>query len=191
MQSAILHTGDTQINTEEWFGLYQNCVRHFLDVAQHSPLAQSLAAFLNILLPYQRVLEPVLRLTESTSRYRSKSNYGYMLRVSPGPVSLIPYIRRLVVTATDTPLTMRELFGDDWCAGIGQLHLQERMNYLFAAKSVGWLQTKAHYDLPPYETVPFLRPLRDPQEQELRVADVRWSEWLAMEDWMVGPRSPF
>ena len=86
---------------------------------------------------------------------------------------------------------MRQLFGDDWKAGIGQLYVQERINYLFAAKNASWLQTKAYYDLSPDQSVPFLSPLRDPQEQELRLVDFYWSEWLAMEDWMVGPRNPF
>lgn len=156
----------TQTKMEEWFVSYQKCVRHFRDVAQHTPSVQSLAASLNILLPYQR-------------------------SVHPSAISLIPYIRRLVVTATDTGFTMQKLFGDHWKSGIGHLHLQERINYLFAAKSVGWLQTKSYYDLYPDQSVPFLSPLRDPQEQELQLVDFYWSEWLAMEDWMVGPRSPF
>ncbi|GAM41065.1 hypothetical protein TCE0_041r13900 [Talaromyces pinophilus] len=86
---------------------------------------------------------------------------------------------------------MQELFGANWVQGVGSILSQERINYLFAAKSGGWLKTKAQYDILPYETVPFLRPLRAPQEEELRAAEARWSEWLAMEDWMVGPRSPF
>ena len=47
------------------------------------------------------------------------------------------------------------------------------------------------YDVLPYEHTPFVQPLRDPTEEELRSAEARWSEWLAMEDWMVGPRSPW
>lgn len=65
------------------------------------------------------------------------------------------------------------------------------MNYLFTAKSCGWSETKAMYDVLPYEHTPFVQPLRDPTEEELRSAEARWSEWLAMEDWMVGPRSPW
>lgn len=44
---------------------------------------------------------------------------------------------------------------------------------------------------PGHEQVPFLERLREPLEEEIRASEVRWSEWLAMEDWMIGPRSPF
>lgn len=175
MPGAPFYADTIKVNPSEWFPVYQSCVQYFVDVAQHAPKTQSLAALINIRLPCQQDLNN----NNNSSEFRS------------GTVSLIPYIRRLVVTATDTPAIMQELFGENWFAGIGPLHSQERVNYLFAAKSGGWLKTKTHYDVGPYETVPFLRPLRDPQEEELRAADARWSQWLAMEDWMVGPRSPF
>jgi hypothetical protein len=180
MPSTTLFADDGKINPSEWFPVYQSCIEHFVNVAQHRPLAQSLAAHINILLPCQRATDGVLSSSESSS-----SNNRQL------PFSLIPYIRRLVVTATDTPTIMQELFGAEWLRGVGTILSQERINYLFAAKSGGWLKTKAQYDILPYETVPFLRPLRDPQEEELRAAEAHWSEWLAMEDWMVGPRSPF
>ena len=81
-------------------------------------------------------------------------------------------------------------FGDDWAAGIGPLHEQERRNFLFAAKSGGWATVKTQYDMNPLETVPFLRPLQGIVEQELVAAEKSWSEWLALEDWMIGPRTP-
>ena len=61
---------------------------------------------------------------------------------------------------------------------------------MFAAKSGGWASVKAQYDMGPLETVPFLRPLQGIVEQELVAAEKSWSEWLALEDWMVGPRTP-
>lgn len=184
MPGAPLYADTVKVNPSEWFPVYQSCVQHFVDVAQHAPKAQSLAALINIRLPCQQDTAPIFQYAEPTSSNNNIENRS-------GSVSLIAYIRRLVVTATDTPAIMQELFGDNWFAGVGPLHSQERVNYLFAAKSGGWLKTKTHYDVAPYETVPFLRPLRDPQEEELRAADARWSQWLAMEDWMVGPRSPF
>ena len=42
----------------------------------------------------------------------------------------------------------------------------------------------------PLETVPFLRPLQQTLDTELVAAERSWSQWLAMEDWMVGPRAP-
>jgi hypothetical protein len=189
MPSASLCADATKIDPTEWYPVYQSCVRHFLDVAQHSAVTQSLAAFLNIRLPCQKPDDPVLQFNEAPDSHYS--DYGSGPRLHAGAISLVPYLRRLVVTATDSPIVLQELFGEDWMEGIGPLHSQERINYLFAAKSGGWLHTKSQYDLAPDETVPFLRPLREPQEEEIRAAEARWSEWLAMEDWMVGPRSPW
>lgn len=90
----------------------------------------------------------------------------------------------------DFPGVLHGFFGDDWAAGIGPLHEQERRNYLFAAKSGGWDAVKKEYDIHPLETVPFLRPLQGPVDAEIEAAERSWSEWLAMEDWMVGPRAP-
>ena len=105
-------------------------------------------------------------------------------------MSLIPYLRRLVVTGLDFPGVLHGFFGDDWAAGVGPLHEQERRNYLFAAKSGGWASVKRDYDMLPLETVPFMRPLQGPVIAEIEAAEKSWSEWLAMEDWMVGPRAP-
>jgi len=105
-------------------------------------------------------------------------------------MSLVPYLRRLVVTGFDFPGVLHGFFGDDWAAGIGSLHEQERRNYLFAAKSGGWASVKKDYDMLPFETVPFLRPLQGPLDAEIDAAEKTWSEWLAMEDWMVGSRAP-
>jgi hypothetical protein len=85
---------------------------------------------------------------------------------------------------------MHGFFGDDWQKGVGSLHEIERRNYLFAAKSVGWAQVKQQYDMSPEETVPFIKPLQRVQLAEIEAAEKNWSEWLAMEDWMIGPRSP-
>lgn len=49
---------------------------------------------------------------------------------------------------------------------------------------------KKDYDMLPLETVPFMRPLQGPVIAEIEAAEKSWSEWLAMEDWMVGPRAP-
>lgn len=90
----------------------------------------------------------------------------------------------------DFPGVLHGFFGDDWAAGVGPLHEQERRNLLFAAKSSGWMGVKKDYDLGWSETVPFLRPLQSAVEPEVTAAERSWSEWLAMEDWMVGPRAP-
>ena len=108
----------------------------------------------------------------------------------PSFVSLIPYLRRLVVTGLDFPGVLHGFFGDDWALGVGPLHEQERRNYLFAAKSGGWASVKKDYDMLPLDTVPFMRPLQAPAIAEIEAAEKSWSEWLAMEDWMVGPRAP-
>lgn len=105
-------------------------------------------------------------------------------------MTLIPYIRRLVATGFDYPAVLHGFFGDDWLAGIGPLHEQERRNYLFAAKSDTWLTVKAAYDMGEEQSIPFLRPLQSVTEKEIVGAEASWSEWLAMQDWMLGPREP-
>lgn len=105
-------------------------------------------------------------------------------------ISLTPYIRRLVATGLDLPGVLHGFFGDDWFAGIGHLHEAERRNFLFAAKSAGWLKVKSQYDMPDDQSIPYIRPLQNVTEKEIVSAEANWSEWLAMQDWMVGPRSP-
>jgi len=90
----------------------------------------------------------------------------------------------------DREAVMHGFFGDDWVKGVGPQHECERRNYLFAAKSVGWAKVKCQYDMSPHESVPFLKPLQDVQLAEIEGAEKTWSQWLAMEDWMVGPRAP-
>ena len=40
------------------------------------------------------------------------------------------------------------------------------------------------------ETIPFMRPLQGSTGAEIEAAEKSWSEWLAMEDWMLGERCP-
>lgn len=108
-------------------------------------------------------------------------------------MSLIPYVKRLVVTGFDKPAILHGLFGDDYKRGISP-HLDcERRNYLFAAKHGGW-SCKKQYDVGSGmggdESVPFMKPLEETKTDELTAAEKAWSGWLAMEDWMVGPRAP-
>ena len=35
-----------------------------------------------------------------------------------------------------------------------------------------------------------MKPLDEAKMEELTAAEKSWSNWLAMEDWMVGPRAP-
>lgn len=188
---------DPQFDIVDWFPKYQSCQRYFLEHAQHSLPVQALAAFVNILLPFQRSQLPVVRTIKPESAGSSSRSHG-PLRQAQTPLgsitgsftSLIPFIRRLVVTGMDFPGVLHGFFGDNWPLGIGPLHEQERRNYLFAAKSGGWASVKRDYDMLPMETVPFLRPLQKPLDVEIEGAERAWSEWLAMEDWMVGSRAP-
>jgi hypothetical protein len=176
----------------EWYPRYQSCQRYFLDHAQHSVPVQALSAFLNIRLPFQRQPNPVFNSSSPSSASSSGGQTPAAGTPPAGPpsISLIPYIRRLVATGMDFPGVLHGFFGDNWSSGIGPLHEQERRNYLFAAKSGGWASVKKDYDIPPLETIPFLRPLQGPLDAEIEAAERNWSEWLAMEDWMVGPRAP-
>lgn len=169
-----------RVDPTEWYPHYLVCLRYFLDHAQHTLPVQSMTSFINIRLPCQRPSAPVFQFTQTEGSPASAAT-----------VSLTPYIRRLIVTGNDTPAVLHVFFGNDWEAGIETIWKQERMNYLFTAKSSGWASTKEAYDILPDEQTPTLRPLRNSTEEELRLADARWSDWLAMEDWMVGPRSPW
>jgi hypothetical protein len=44
---------------------------------------------------------------------------------------------------------------------------------------------KLAYDIGTQETAPYLAPLRDVTEKEIKNAEDGWSDWLAMQDWMV------
>ena len=181
-----------------WFPKYQSCQRYFIDHAQHEPLVQAFASFINILLPFQRQPHPVFSTTGARSG-KARLDRGDATRSSSSEaaaaaaasaVSLIPYLRRLVVTGMDVPQVLHGFFGDDWRAGIGPQREQERRNYLFAAKSGGWASVKIDYDILPLETVPFMRPLYDPTDGEIEAAEKTWSEWRALEHWTLGSRAP-
>ncbi|KAL3471641.1 hypothetical protein BJX99DRAFT_21161 [Aspergillus californicus] len=191
---SVNSKGDASFDVFEWYPHYQSCQRYFLDNAQHSSPVQALSAYLNIRLPFQRQ-PPVHSSSGSVANDVSSTPTDNQPPPSSDPdttpsLSLLPYIRRLVATGMDYPGVLHGFFGDDWQSGIGTLHEQERRNYLFAAKSGGWAAVKQDYDIPPLETIPFLRPLQGPMDAEIEAAERSWSDWLAMEDWMVGPRAP-
>lgn len=180
-----------QVDLNDWYPQYLRCMQHFLDHAQHSLAVQSLAAFVNIRLPCQRLRDPIVSLSGPQQEQQQPPNQVGAPPLAASQVCLRSYIRRLIVTGNDTPAAFQAFFGEHWQAGLDCVWKQERVNYLFSAKSGGWASTKAAYDMSPDEQAPFLRPLRAATEEELRIAESRWSEWLAMEDWMVGPRSPW
>ena len=175
---------------------------YFLDHAQYNGPVQALAAHLNIQLPFQRAHRPVLSSRSTISHSVAGASVSAVSNNKPQSVltsaaggvypnaTLLPYIRRLVATGYDFPSVLHSFFGDDWEKGVGPLHETERRNYLFATKSDTWLGVKTAYDMDDDQTVPFLRPLQNVQEKEIVAAEANWSEWLAMQDWMLGPRAP-
>jgi hypothetical protein len=188
----------------EWYPAYQSCQKYFLDHAQHEASVHATAALVNISLPFQWASHPVqnslpvpppgsgpgvypFSFPPQQSYQRSPFNAPPPL---PTWVSLVPYVRRLVVTGFDSDGILHGFFGNDWRKGIGPIQECERRNYLFAAKSIPWAQVKSQYDGSGDETVPFLKPLQRVQLVEIESAEKLWSQWLAMEDWMVGPRAP-
>ncbi|KAH8733276.1 hypothetical protein BGZ61DRAFT_473985 [Ilyonectria robusta] len=179
---------ESQFDIFDWYPKFQSCQRYFLDHAQFSGPVQAVGALVNILLPFQKPSPPSPTPTRSAPPPATSARATGAV---PGPqVSLVPYIRRLVVTGFDSPAVLHGFFGDDWLQGIGAVHETERRNFLFAAKSDSWLGVKSHYDMADGQTVPFLRPLQHVTEEEIRGAESNWSEWLAMQDWMLGPRAP-
>lgn len=203
VEVAVAQQGQTYCNVQstaasqsvlDWFPVYKSCESYFLSHAQASLYVQALCTFMNIRLPYQKI--PIFPPTPSSSSfpwlpppenlYFPPSGNTNLLQ----PVSLIPYIRRLICTGYDTDLNLEKFFGTNWSSGIGTIHGKERRNYLNAAKSESWLNAKLVYDIGSEETVPFLVPLRGATEKEIIDAEREWGEWLAMQDWMVGPRRP-
>jgi hypothetical protein len=198
----------TDFDVIAWHPFYQNCQRFFINHAQHSGLVQGVAAFINIRLPFQWPIAPITNFPSPSIPGSPAAvppfyggappQYGYPPRTptqgapaAPIPyISLIPYIRRLIITGFDTDGIMHGFFGSDWQKGVGPLQEIERRNYMFAAKSVGWAAVKSNYDEGPDQTVPFMKPLGRVHLPEIEKSEKAWSEWLAMEDWMVGPRAP-
>lgn len=185
----------------DWHPFYQSCQRFFLDHAQHEPHTLALADLMNICLPYRWPTAPLMS-SNPPPVYHPQGGPGYNLpwprpgpvtnaRGQPAPthVSLIPYIRRLVICGFDSDGILHGFFGDDWRKGVGAIVECERRNYLFTAKSVNWVAVKEHYDMTPQESVPFMKPLQNVHEAEIESAEKSWSRWLAMQDWMLGPRS--
>ncbi|KAJ6088119.1 hypothetical protein N7499_004301 [Penicillium canescens] len=161
-QSDFHDSESEMVDLKPWFAHYKRCTQHFLDHGQYTPIVQSLAVLINIRLPFQRLSHPV-----DISRGP--------LFTTPSPFApLRQYIRRLIVTAQDSPAILRAFFGDAWEAGVSCILEEERVNYLFTAKSSGWASTKAAYDILPDEQTPFLRPLRSPSEDEIQTAEARW-----------------
>jgi hypothetical protein len=190
-----------QFDIFEWHPAYQSCQRFFLDHAQHDNGVQAVAALVNICLPFQWTQNPIMNSSGPLPHSSGPAAYNLPWprqgpvtnsRGQPAPawVSLVPFIRRLIVTGMDSNGVMHGFFGDDWNKGVGPMHECERRNYLFTAKSVGWATVKCQYDMSPHESVPFLKPLQDVSLPEIEGAEKTWSQWLAMEDWMVGPRAP-
>ncbi|KAL2114101.1 hypothetical protein VUR80DRAFT_782 [Thermomyces stellatus] len=192
---------DAQFDVIDWYPKFQSCVRYLLDHGQYNGAVQAIAAFINIQLPFQSQ-HPVLSSNSLVNTSLATANPAppsHLLSGSTVPgrhpimdasVTLVPYVRRLVATGFDFPSVLHGFFGRDWLEGVGPLHDIERRNYLFAAKSDNWLKVKASYDMGDGQFVPFLKPLQKITEEEIEAAEATWSEWLAMQDWMLGPRAP-
>jgi hypothetical protein len=213
-------TTDPNFDIIDWHPAYQSCQRFFLDHAQHEPGTQALCALINIRLPFQWLSNPIQSSTppaatnapssaHSNSQFTfSQNSYGRPNGVNSNPqaslqtqqhsqapifISLLPYLRRLIITGFDKAPILHGFFGDSYKAGIAP-HLDcERRNFLFTAKHGGWRTCKKFYDAGSAgggdESAPFMKPLEDASAEELDAAERAWSKWLAMEDWMVGERS--
>lgn len=201
--SPSTHTpsAEPQFDIFDWHPAYQSCQRYFLDHAQHDNSVQAVAALINICLPSQWSPSPIMNASGPLPHMSGPGSYNSpwprqpsasnpLGQPAPAWVSLIPFIRRLVVTGMDKPGIMHGFFGEDWQKGVGPFQECERRNYLFTAKSVAWAKVKGQYDMGPHETVPFLKPLHDVQLAEIEGAEKTWSQWLYLQDWVIGPRAP-
>ncbi|KAF2843874.1 hypothetical protein T440DRAFT_411264, partial [Plenodomus tracheiphilus IPT5] len=180
---------EQQSDISEWYSAYQSCQLFFFDQAQHEAGVKAVCALINICLPSQWAGPPLFNISSLQTHTSSPGAQNISSR-RPGPVSdtrdqpaaarvsLIPFIRRLVITGMDTTSIMHRFFGDDWRQGVGPIYECERKNYLFAIKSVGWADVKCLYDMSPHEMVPFMKPLQKVQLEEIEGAESAWSRWL-------------
>ena len=129
---SIQEAGDRPFNVHDWRPQYLSCQRYFIDHAQLSGPVQTIAAFVNIHLLFQRPANHVMRSPPSPGPIPSRSHPS-LYHTYPS-VSLIPYLRRLVVTGMDSPGLLHGFFGDDWASAVGPIHKEERLTYLFSAK---------------------------------------------------------
>lgn len=209
-QASLADISDFDI--VEWYPAYSSCQRYFLDHAQYEPGTQALCSLINIRLPFQWLTSPITSSaiqspTPSAASPTRTFTFGRMASSANSPgqplhtigsppaphVSLIPYIRRLVITGFDKPAILHGFFGDDYNRGVLP-HLEcERRNYLFTARSGGWVSCRTLYDTGSGgggdESVPFLKPLATATINELTSADKSWNNWQAMEDWQIGART--
>jgi hypothetical protein len=126
-------SGAPQFDIFEWHPAYQSCQRYFLDHAQHDNGVQAVAALINICLPFQWTTNPIMNSTGPLPHSTGPGAYNMQWprsgpvtnsRGQPVPtwVSLVPYIRRLVITGMDREGVMHGFFGDDWRKGVGPVH---------------------------------------------------------------------
>ncbi|OAA66239.1 hypothetical protein ISF_04077 [Cordyceps fumosorosea ARSEF 2679] len=176
---------ESQFDLFDWYPKFRECQSYFIQHAQYTGPVQTVAAKVNILLPFQKAQRRLGAGAPPDGPPNSP-----LTDPATAAEPLVPYVRRLVATGFDTPAVMFEFFGDEWTDGVGPVHQAERRNFLFAAKSENWATVKASYDMDAGQLAPFLRPLQGATEREIRAAEHSWSEWLAMQDWMIGPRAP-
>ena len=60
---------------------------------------------------------------------------------------------------------------------MGPLHESEHHNFLFTVKSGGWANVKKDYNKVGEECVPFLHPLDNILNGEIKSAESSWSDW--------------
>lgn len=192
---------EAQFDVIDWYPKFQSCVRYFVDTGQYNGAVQAIASFINIRLPFQSQIYPSLSSSSANTSLENAATepLSYPPSGSGTPacnptiaagITLLPYVRRLVATGFGFPPVLHGFFGSGWLGGVGPIYNSERQNYLLAAKSDNWLTVKANYDMSDGQCIPFLKPLQDVTEQEVQGAEAMWSEWLAMQDWMLGPRAP-
>lgn len=136
---------EPQFDILEWHPAYQSCQRYFVNHAQFNPGVQALAALMNITLPFQKSPAAPRSLQVQPVRFDPQAPYalwdrGEQRRPSqesfpPEHISLVPYLRRLVITGFDKEPVLHGFFGDDWNKGMGPLQECERRNYMFLAKA--------------------------------------------------------
>ena len=111
-KGAMQETGDRPFDVLDWTPQYLPCQHYFIHHAQLSGPVQAIAAYVTIHLPFQRPPYPVKSSSRLSPAHVPGRSHPTLFHTS-SPVSLIPYLRRLVVTGMDSPDVLHGFFGDD------------------------------------------------------------------------------
>lgn len=108
---AMQETGDRPFDVLDWTPQYLSCQRYFIDHAQLSCPVQAIAPYINIHLPFQRPPIPSRASLDYPPPVPDRSHPTIFHTSSP--ISLTPYLQRLVIIDINSLDILHDFFDDD------------------------------------------------------------------------------